>query len=624
MVEVKEFKRTLDPVTFEVLRGGFSYIPDRMYNTLQRMSFTTIIYEIADFSVSIYDPETNLIGQDAGCPIHLGAMSFSTRACVEKFPHMKKGDAAILNDPYAGGTHTPDVTVVAPMYYGDKLAGYSCARAHWIDMGGGGIGSQAWGTHIATEGFRLFPMLIAKEGKLNEDLVNIIKNQVRMPDRVEGDIMAQIGTTNIAEREMVGLINRFDYDTVRLGMREIVAYTEYRFRRKIAELPDGEYEAETFTESDGVTGAKVGIRLKIVIKGGHLTVDFTGTDPLVDGAINSPLANTCGAVLYSLLGMLAPDLPLNEGLYRAVEIKVPDGCFLKATWPHPVIGSTTHTATKIATTVWMALNKVVPPEKRIGVTYSECNWWCAAVLDPKTGLPSLMSDLPSGGWGATAEHDGMNACNDPHIVNALLMSGEVAEQAHPVYWQQYEIRTDSAGPGKYRGGAGMIFKFKPLANAEISMESSWTKIGVPGTMGGGRGMIQYVIREEPDGTLHTVMGRDLQEDTEERWHRSLQPNMPFPEGTTFVLLTGGGGGYGDPLERDKGKVREDVLDDYVSIEGAKRDYGVIINAETLEVDHEATVELREKLSKSKDYREYIQGPRRDYIPLWDIIKNRNA
>jgi len=607
----KEFKRSLDPTTFEVIRGGFNYIPQRMFDAFQKMSFTSIIYEIADFSVSIYDPEANLIGQNAGCPIHLGAMSFSTRECVKRFPHMEKGDAVVLNDPYAGGTHTPDVTVVAPMYYKDKLAGYACARGHWIDMGGGGTGSQAWGRHIATEGFRVFPTKLMDKGKINQDFVNMVKNQVRMPDRVEGDFMAQVGCCKIAEREMRELINRLGYDTIRRGMKEVASYTEYIFRKKIRSLPDGEYEGEDFTESDGIAAKTLRVKVKVIVKGDQIVVDFTGTTPLAEGAINSPLANTYGAVYYSLLGMLAPELSLNEGLYKAVKIIVPDGCFLKAKWPYPVIGSTTHTATKIATAIWMALDKI-NPEIAIGSTYGECNWYVAAINDPKTNMPVLLSDLPSGGWGATSTHDGMNATNDPHIVSALLMSAEVAEQAHPVYWLQYGIRPDSSGPGKYRGGLGMIFKFKPLSNMLLSMETSRTKIGVPGTYGGGRGFIQYVLKEKPD----------VQEDKPEKWYMSLQADMKFEKGTSFVLLTGGGGGYGDPLERDPQKVREDVIQEYVSIEGAKRDYGVIINQETKEVDEEATRKLRKELGASKEYREYIQGVRKDYLPLSELIKNK--
>jgi N-methylhydantoinase B/oxoprolinase/acetone carboxylase alpha subunit len=218
----------------------------------------------------------------------------------------------------------------------------------------------------------------------------------------------------------------------------------------------------------------------------------------------------------------------------------------------------------------------------------------------------------------------MNACNDPHIVNAALMSAEVAEQANPVYWQQYGLRADSGGPGKYRGGVGMIFKFKPLEFMRLSMETSWTKIGVPGVMGGGRGMIQYVLKENEDGSFQTMMGRDLQNDTADTWHQSLQPDMEWEKGSTFVLLTGGGGGYGDPLERPEEKVRQDVLDDYVSIEGAKRDYGVILNPDILEVDQEATVKLRKELSRSKEYREYLDGPRKDHLPLNEIIYNKNS
>ncbi|SDP82290.1 hydantoinase B/oxoprolinase family protein [Desulforhopalus singaporensis] len=620
-----EYKVSLDPVTFEVIRGGFKYIPRRMFESFQKMSFTTIIYEIADFSVSIYDKDVNLIGQNAGCPIHLGAMSFSTRECVNRFPDMSEGDAVVLNDPYAGGTHTPDITVVTPMYYEGKHAGYACARGHWIDVGGGGTGSQAWGTHIASEGFRIFPTKLMEKGKLNEYLVKLMQNQVRMPDRVEGDFMAQIGCCRIAEREMKGLIDRLGFDTVvNKGAKEVVKYTESIFREKIRKMPDGVYEGIDYTESDGITGKTLEVKIKLTVKGDQIGIDFTGTSPLAEGAINSPLANTHGAVLYSLCGMLAPELPINEGLYKAFDIHVPEGCFLNAKWPYPTIGSTTHTATKIATAVWMALNKAVPPEKAIGSTYGECNWYIASINDPKTGAPNLISDLPSGGWGACSSHDGMNACNDPHIVSALLMSAEVAEQCHPVHWLQYEMRPDSGGPGKYRGGVGMVFKFKPKDDMLLSMETSRTKIGAPGTQGGGRGSVQYVLKESRSGSYKTIMGRELDSNIEDLsgWQMSLRSDVKFEKGSSFVLLTGGGGGYGNPLERDIALVQKDVIQGYVSLEGAKNDYGVVIEEQTLEVDEESTTILRKKLSEDSSFKEYIQGPRTDYISLEHLIKNR--
>jgi len=634
MVGKSQYDRVLDPVTFEVVRGGYNYISQRMFDALQHMSFTTIIYEIADFSVSIYDVNANLIGQNAGCPIHLGAMSWSTREIVKRFPNMKQGDAAVLNDPYAGGTHTPDVTIVMPLFSDDgRKAGYACARAHWIDMGGGGTGSQAWGTHIASEGFRIPPTMLMEGGKLNETLIRLWENQVRMPDRVRGDIMAQLGACLIAEREMRDLIRRVGFENaVVYGPKDVIGYTESIFRDKIRRLPDGVYEGVDFTESDGISGKTLEVHVKIIIKGDQIIVDFEGTSPLAEGAINSPRANTHGAVLYALLGTLAPELPLNEGLYRCVDIRVPEGCFLNAKWPYPTIGSTTHTATKIATAVWMALDKLfetADPEKAIGSTYGECNWYIAAVTDPRTGLPNLFSDLPAGGWGATGEHDGMNACNDPHIVSALLMSAEIAEQAHPVEWLQYEMRPDSGGPGKYRGGLGMIFKFRPLGDMLLSMETSRTKIGAPGACGGGRGAVQYVLRENPDGSYTTVMGREFTqapqeppEDWEDKWQVSLRADIKFERGSSFVLLTGGGGGWGDPLERDIEAVRQDVINGYVTPAGAEHDYGVIINPETYEVDIEATKRRRAELAADPTFRKRINGPRFDYLPLEQLVANR--
>lgn len=606
---MKQFQRTLDPVTFEVFRGIFEYIPSKMRKTMERVSFSPLIYEMVDFSVAIYNEKAELIGQTAGCPVHLGSMHFSTLAAIEKFGKdgLNEGDVVILNDPYAGGTHIPDVTCVNPVYYEGELIGYGCSRAHWTDIGGGGSGGQAFGTHVATEGFRMFPMKLIEGGEWNKELVDLIKNQTRMPQYVEGDLMSQVGALRVAEDELRLLVKRYGRNTVKTAMNELIAYTESIFRQAFDGLPDGEYEAEEFAETDGFTEEPIPLKVKLTVKGDTLTVDFTGTAPQVMGAINSPYANTVGAIYYAIACWLAPRVPMNYGAFKCIDIIMPDNCWLNAKWPAPTIACTTFTASKISSSIWQALAKA-KPEKAVGSTYSENNWFVATVRDPETDMPIVISDLPTGGWGGTPTHDGIDNTSDP-LGQCQSLTAEIAEIAHPVHWDRFEMRTDSGGPGKYRGGLGMILKFTPLGHMELSQESSRMKIGVWGVNGGGRSLVQYALRKETDGTVVTISGLD----ENGKYHKSLTSNAPFPPGSSFIFAATGGGGWGNPLERDPEQVLEDVLDEYVSVEGAKRDYGVVIDEKRMEIDPAATRELRENLRTSEEYKKHLQGVRKDYV-----------
>jgi N-methylhydantoinase B/oxoprolinase/acetone carboxylase alpha subunit len=300
---------------------------------------------------------------------------------------------------------------------------------------------------------------------------------------------------------------------------------------------------------------------------------------------------------------------MNYGAFKCIDMVLPDDCWLNAKWPAPTIACTTHTAGKISSAIWQGLAKAVP-ERAVASTYSENNWFVANVRDPQTGTPIVISDLPTGGWGGTPEHDGIDNSSDP-LGMCQSLAAEIAEMAHPVHWDRFEMRPDSGGPGKYRGGLGMILQFTPLGHMELSQESSRMKLGVWGVNGGGRSLVQYGLRKERDGTLTTVSGLDDQG----QYHKSLLSNVPFPPGTSFIFAATGGGGWGDPLEREPERVLEDVLDEYVTIEGAEKDYGVVIDREKLEIDHEATRKLREKLGTSEEYRRHLQGVRRDYVKV---------
>ena len=574
--------RQLDPVTFEVLRRSFEYAPERMSQVLQKASFSPIIYDMVDYSNAVFDPDLELIGQTANCPVHIAAMQFSAEASLRVYPleTLKPDDVVVLNDPYQGGTHTPDVTMTMPVFHGGELLAVAVCRAHWTDVGGN------FDTHVAGEGLRLPPLMLMSEGVLNEDLVRVIKNCTRTPDYVEGDIQAQIGALRAGRDELVRLADKYGADTVRQGMREILDYTQQMTAAALERIPDGVYEAEDYVDSDGFSDRRVVVKVRLTVDGERIGVDLTGSDDEVVGPINSPFANTASAVYYALKFFLSRESPPNAGLYRQIDLTIPEGSWLNPRWPAPTIGCTTSASSKICAAIWLALAKAIP-EEVVAPTCSEANWFVASATDPVTGETSVLTDLPAGGWGGTPFDDGMHVTMDP-LGNCQNLPAETAEMLFPVRYRSFEMITDSAGAGRHRGGLGVRAEIEFLGRGQlITMETSRTREGTPGVGGGGRSSLQRQLRRRVDGSLETI-GGTAEDGT---WLPQMLGGVPFAPGESFVFESCGGGGWGSPLERDPERVAQDVRNDVVSREAARRDYGVVLT-DAGEVDAAATAAAR--------------------------------
>jgi N-methylhydantoinase B len=578
--------RALDPVTFEVLRRSFEYTCERMSQVLQKASFSPIIYDMVDFSNAIFDPDVELIGQTANCPVHIAAMHFSARASLERYPRetLKPGDVVVLNDPYAGGTHTPDVTLTAPIFFGDELIGFAVSRAHWTDVGGN------MDTHIAGEGLRMPPNMLVREGVLNQDLVDLIKNSTRTPQYVEGDIQAQLGALWAARDELQRLAEKYGTDVLRQGMAEVLDYTEEMTKAAVLRIPDGHYVGSDYVDSDGFSDDPVRVQVALTVSGDRILVDFTGSDKQKTGPINSPYANTASAVYYSLKFFLNPEAPANAGMYRQIDLEIPEGSWLNPRWPAAVLGCTTTASSKLTGAIWTALAQAIP-DQIVASTYADANWFVASVADPGNGDVSLFSDLPSGGWGGTPFNDGMHVTMDP-LGNCQNLPAETAELLFPVRYNAYEMRTDSAGAGKQRGGAGVRLEVEFVGRGEIiSMVSSRAREGSPGVNGGGPGIRQQQQRRKTDGTIETIGG--LSDDGQ--WLPQMLGGVPFAPGESFVFYSGGGGGWGSALERDPELVAEDVRNEIVSPEAARDTYGVVLTDDG-QVDMDATTARRAELA----------------------------
>jgi N-methylhydantoinase B len=583
---------TVDPVTFEVLRSIFEYASDRMSTVLQRASFSPILADMMDFSNAIYDADAKLLSQAANCPVHLAAMKFSAEAIIERYPleSMEPEDVYVVNDPYKGGTHINDITFMMPIFYDNEIIGFSVSRGHWMDLGGGAAGGQAFGgTHIAGEGLRLPPLKLYDQGTVRDDLLAIIMNNTRTPHFIKGDMQAHVGCLKAAQQEMERAAEKYGIATLKAAMKQLQEYTERIVRKSISDMPDGEYSAEEYADTDGHSDHPIPIKVKLIIKGSDITVDYSETGPQVKGAINSPYANTASATLYSLQFFLAPHAPQNQGMFNPITIKLPDNCWLNAKWPAPTIGCTTLTSSKITSAIWQALAKACP-EKITGSTNAECNWFVSSVVAPN-GASDVFSDLPAGGWGGTPYADGMNVTEDP-LGNCMNMPAETAELLFPVAYEAFELRADSGGPGKHRGGLGAVFKVRYLADGELSMESARTLEGSPGVNGGQRSDVQRQIKIHTDGKREVIGGLD----GEGGWKSPLLSSVPFRYGETFMFESTGGGGWGAALERDVDSVLDDVLDEYISLESALSVYGVVIDDKSMTVDVKATVAERARLS----------------------------
>lgn len=563
-------KKKLDPITFEVVRSSFDYITKMMSQTLQKISFSPIMYDQVDFSNALFDDKANLIGQTTNVPVHLAAMHHCVNAAVDAFKDdFNEGDVVILNDPYRGGTHNMDVTFVTPLFWDGKLIAYACSRGHWQDMGGKAASSESpTAVHIAEEGLRLPPTKIYIAGEPVTWLIDIIRNNTRAPYFIDGDIRAHMGALNTAKKHFFELVEKYGEDTVRACMEEALDYTERRTRAAIKKLPNGVYTADDYIDADGVNNKAIFVKATVTIQDEDITVDLTGSSPTVDGPVNFPLAGTCSGVYFGLKFFLDPDAPPNAGMYRPIHIIVPENTVFNPRWPAPVYYGNLITSEKVADLIWQCLEQAIP-EQIVGMPYADCNPISWGVVNAREGVSDTFGELPPGGWGGTPFGDGMSATYSRHG-NCMDFTPEQMELLYPVICTEREFKEDSAGAGKYRGGLALQVSWKLLQNSTMNVGMGRSRFGPPGVCGGKDGKPSSVILN---------MGTDREEviggyTKDHEYLMTMFDNYPMKAGDTVTMITQGGGGYGDPKERDPELVKKDVRNGLVSKEAALEEYGV--------------------------------------------------
>lgn len=586
--------QTLDPVTFEVLKNSFITSVDQMAEQILRTCYSFVMYN-RDFSSALHDAEGNSAAQgNQDIAVHVGTLHFTCKAVIEAFEgDMHPGDVYCTNDPYAGGTHFSDVRLIRPIFHEGKVIAFSQSNGHWSDLGGSVPGSfDVTARDMFREAVRITPIRLFHKGRFCADVANMIATNTRDPASIIGDIHSQAQATQVCEREILRLVEKYGVDTVTNGLSSVQDYVERAVRQRIADLPDGVWETQDFIDRDPAAGeGMIPIKVKMTIKGDRVTYDFTGSHPTISSIYNSAFGATFSAVAAGMKTFF-PDLPLNSGFYRVFDIVAPEGSIVDAKWPVAVTGFLMPFE-KIMNAIYEMWSQIIP-ERAIACAFN-LEYLLTGGQDVRTPEKPIFMfyDWLPGGWGGRNGKDGSNMTTACFGTGLMAQPVEGQERANPILTTRFEAEMDSAGPGKWRGGVGVrkVSTMLDSANTVISYICDRERAVVWGIEGG--------LPSMPHGLALKRAGADAPE-----WLGATFSDVPIGPGDEFDRPTAGGGGFGDPLERDPEKVLEDVIDEYVSVDRAAKDYGVIVipvdpEICEYELDLEATKAEREKIRAAR-------------------------
>ncbi|QCI65986.1 hydantoinase B/oxoprolinase family protein [Phreatobacter stygius] len=565
----------VDPITFAVIKSGLDSIADEMAYTVVRIARSEIVKDVMDFSAAICAGDGQMVAQAKTIAQHLGAIPEAMQSVLSKFgDDLHDGDVVILNDPYHGGMHLPDIFMFVPIFHGGKRRAFAVVICHHTDVGGRVPGSNASdSTEIYQEGLRIPPLKLYDRGVLNTTLETMIKINVRVPDRVWGDLSAQFAAAQVGKRGLDKLMQRYGADDVDTYMQELLDYAERLTRQEIKTWPRGTYRFTDYIDDDGFSDTPIPINVAITVRDdGTLYVDYTGSSPQVKGALNSTLSFTHSLTYLSVRCVLARDIPNNVGMFRCVEVKAPEASVLNPVMPGPCAARAL-TGYRVFDCMLGALAKIVP-DKVPAAGEGGNSVICISGLRPNR-QPFIIVDMICGAWGGRPDKDGLEAVTNASQ-NLSNMPVEVMEAEHPVRIEDYGFVTDSCGAGRWRGGVGIRRSYRILApEALLQMRTDRVKFRPYGLAGG-----------EPGGPSRNAM------EVAGVW-RDLPGKITttVEQGTLIVHEQAGAGGFGDPLTRDPDHVREDLIDGKISAAFAARHYAVLF-ADRQAVDFAGTERLR--------------------------------
>jgi N-methylhydantoinase B len=572
----------VDPVVTEIVRNGLIALTEEMKTNLMRTAYNIIIYEALDFTTGLFTPDGDTVSIGIGLPMFIRGMSETVKAKIAHFGKdlMRPGDIYVTNDSYLTGSHLNHVTLTLPIFHAGELVGFSCCMAHWLDIGGT-IGGMT--TDIYSEGLQLPILKLHSEGKVNQDIVDIIRVNVRLPSRAMGDLRAQVTAVKTGERRFLQLIERYGRDAVARGIAAIMDHSEAMARAHTRTIPNGTYEAESYMDDDGIeVGKPVPIKVRVVVEDDEVTIDLSEVSRQVRGFYNSGITTgyACAQVAYKCITS-PTDYPINDGSFRSLKTIVPAGRIISAVRPAPMRWWMTYPMT-IVDTIFKALAPAIP-DRVIAGHHADLLVVGYHGINPRSNEFFIGNFGPlGGGWGAKRSEDGVSATvciNDGDTHNS---PNEQSEVKFPIVVERYAMVPDSAGPGRRRGGLGVERVVRARTNITVNTQIERAHCKPWGLEGGSEGTGNSVALR---------LGGAWKED----FANAKVLVAHLKAGDAFRLRSGGGGGHGPAFERPVAEVLYDVRQGYVSIASAAQDYGVLIDAETMRVDEVATARLRSEM-----------------------------
>ncbi len=574
-----------DPIEFELFKNALFGVADEMALTVFRTTYSGVLKDNMDYSTGFADAEGKLVAQGLTLPGHLGSVPTAMQSIMKHYrDDMQPGDVFIMNDPFDGGMHLPDIFVFKPLYHEGKRLAFACTVCHHTDVGGRVAGSNASdSTEIYAEGLRIAPLKFYEAGKINKTLVSFIEKNVRLPVKVFGDLRAQLAACHIAEKQFADLVKKYGQEETKAYMRETIDYAERLTRAALEKLPDGEWSFEDWIDDDGVDYGQP-IRLFVTIRksGGHIVVDWTGTNPQVKGAINNTLSFTKAASYTGVRSVLPPGIPNNEGVFRAIEVICPPGTVGNGVLP-AACAARGLTGFRMVDCMFGALAMMLPDKVKAAGDGGNTGISVGGYFADRS--PFVYVDFTCGAWGARPWADGLDG-NSHMFANMALPSIEVTEAEQPISVLAFEFVPDKAGAGKWRGGVPYMRDYRLNTDeATLSVRSDRRDFRPFGLYGGSPGVASENYLN-PDGEKLTLPSK---------------LTRTFKRGEVFRHVHPGGGGWGDPLERDPALVLRDVRNEFLSPAKALSDYGVVIDTQAWTIDTGATERARAAIRSSRGW-----------------------
>jgi N-methylhydantoinase B len=559
-----------DPIRLELMKNAFGAIADEMAATVVRTARSSVIKEAMDFSTGLLDTNGNLVAQGLCLPVHMGSFPPTLATVLEKFAgRIYPGDVFALNDPYHGsGLHLPDIFIFKPVFHDGKLLAFAAAIGHQTDIGGRVAGGNACDNiEIFQEGLRIPPLKIIDRGKPIDAFFDILRLNVRVPETVIGDVQATIAACTRGERGLTALAKKHGGEAIAADMAKLLDYSEDLTRAEFSAFPDGAWDFEDFLDDDGFSEEPIRIAARVIKSGTDITVDFTGTSRQVKGSINLPIAMTQSCVYACLRSVVGPNVPTNSGFMRPIHVIAEEGSIVYPVTPAPVAARGL-TSMRVTEAIWGALASMLP-----GKVFS-----CGAQGDFGVTIagygaesrPFVLLEFLFGTWGGRPDKDAIDALSSL-AVNYSNTPVEIVEREQPIRIEEYGFRQDSGGPGKFRGGLGLVreYRLTGVEEAVLQVRSDRQKFRPYGLKGGTAGAHAGNYLRDREQRKSALPGKFM---------RTLQ------RGECYRAELAGGGGWGDPFERAPEKVVQDVLDEKISRESALQDYGVVMKDGRLDSD----------------------------------------